>query len=199
MPFVEAGKDPLGAGRIFIKSEVYEALHHFELAHHALRTAPNSDNAIELLETLDNAQAKLLDAIDRHHDGHRPKCIHTLHQTLILPEAGDDIEPNIEVHETIAHTAYYRIEEAPVGNLQSPSIEIALSDWVKKQSEPFSLFDAMTGLKLSAVEQTREIQTRISMVLRQLGCRRVERRGNPTRFVYGLPTQLSATSFEAVA
>lgn len=53
-----------------------------------------------------------------------------------------------------------------------------LDDWVKAQTEPFSLDDAVNALGLSEEKITRDVRTRIGTALRRLGCKRTETKGS---------------------
>lgn len=67
-----------------------------------------------------------------------------------------------------------------------------LEGWVKGQTSPFTLADAVeTGLKLDAGRMTRDVMTRAGIALRKVGCRRVERRTSATRFWYEPPSMVS--------
>lgn len=69
-----------------------------------------------------------------------------------------------------------------------------LYDHVQAQFAEFTLYYAATEwLKLSARDLTPPVQTRIGIALRQLGCTKVERRGNETRFWYKPPERKDAT------
>lgn len=62
----------------------------------------------------------------------------------------------------------------------------------------FTLADAcMSGLKLDARAMTKDVQTRVGIALRKLGCERVERRNAVNRFVYRRPTRKAASSTDA--
>ncbi len=66
----------------------------------------------------------------------------------------------------------------------------ALHDWVYGRVTDFSLSDAvMDGLKLDASKLTRDLQTRVGIVLRKLGCARVEKRNGITRYWYKPPVK----------
>jgi predicted P-loop ATPase len=73
-----------------------------------------------------------------------------------------------------------------------------LSGWLNDstwQGETFTLADAiLSGLKVEAKSITRDIQTRVGIVLGKLGCERVERRNGPSRFVYKRPRRNAASS-----
>lgn len=71
----------------------------------------------------------------------------------------------------------------------------ALHDWVFAQLRAFPLADAVTdGLSLDASKLTRDMQTRVGVALRKLGCRRVERRNGMIRYWYEPPEKSTASS-----
>ncbi|HSD36101.1 MAG TPA: VapE domain-containing protein [Rhodocyclaceae bacterium] len=71
----------------------------------------------------------------------------------------------------------------------------ALHDWVYKQVTDFSVAIAvMEGLKMDASKLTRDVQTRVGIALRKLGCTRVEKRNGMTRYWYRPPIRNEATS-----
>lgn len=64
----------------------------------------------------------------------------------------------------------------------------------------FTLADAcMSGLKLDAKAMTKDVQTRVGIALRKLGCERVERRNAANRFVYRRPARRPASSESTAA
>lgn len=64
----------------------------------------------------------------------------------------------------------------------------ALRDWIHKQSSNFSIATAATdGLKLDASKLTQSLRTRIGILLRKLGCVKVEKRNSMTRHWYKPP------------
>ncbi|KQT37696.1 VapE domain-containing protein [Methylophilus sp. Leaf414] len=74
-----------------------------------------------------------------------------------------------------------------------------LEEWVIQRGSElhpeFTLFDAATkGLNIDAKGIGRDIQTRIGNALRQLGCKRVEKRNSEHRFWYKPPERKQATS-----
>lgn len=74
-----------------------------------------------------------------------------------------------------------------------------LSMWLESpdaaMKTEFTLADAcVTGLKLDARALTKDVQTRVGICLRKLGCERIERRHAPHRFVYRRPTRKAASS-----
>lgn len=81
---------------------------------------------------------------------------------------------------------------------QGESLVDALHDWVFSverwdaagNPRPFSAADAaFEGLKLDASKLTRDMQTRIGIALRKLGCGRVEKRNGMTRYWYTPPAR----------
>lgn len=73
---------------------------------------------------------------------------------------------------------------------QADAFVDALHDWVFSRSGNFSLADAaMNGLKIDASKLTRDVQTRIGVALRKLGCTKIEKLNGMTRFWYKPPAQ----------
>lgn len=71
----------------------------------------------------------------------------------------------------------------------------ALHDWVYARASDFSAYIAATEcLKLDASKLTRDMQTRIGIALRKLGCSRIEKRNGMTRYWYKPPVRNGATS-----
>lgn len=63
-----------------------------------------------------------------------------------------------------------------------------LHDWVHEQIKPFSMADAACDcLKMDAGKITRDVQTRIGIALKKLGCTRHEKRTTIERFWYTPP------------
>lgn len=74
-----------------------------------------------------------------------------------------------------------------------------LASDIMVQSE-FTLTDAcVSGLKLDAKSMTKDVQTRVGIALRKLGCERVEHRNAINRFVYKRPPRNAASSKPSVA
>lgn len=68
------------------------------------------------------------------------------------------------------------------------SLVDALHDWVYSMVRDFSLAEAVTeGLRLDASKLTRDLQTRVGIALRKLGCTKVERRNGTVRYWYRPP------------
>ena len=73
---------------------------------------------------------------------------------------------------------------------QPESLIDALHDWAFAQVSDFSVADAvMQGLKLDASKLTRDLQTRVGIALRKLGCEKVERRNGMVRYWYKPPVR----------
>jgi putative DNA primase/helicase len=78
---------------------------------------------------------------------------------------------------------------------QQESLIDALHDWVYKQYAEFSVATAaFECLKLDASKLTRDMQTRIGIALRKLGCTRFEKRNGMTRYWYKPPAKNGASS-----
>lgn len=62
-------------------------------------------------------------------------------------------------------------------------------DWLDVRTSPeFTMTEVlMEALKLDAARMTRDVMTRVGMILKKLGCKRRERRNGVVRFVYELP------------
>ncbi len=78
--------------------------------------------------------------------------------------------------------------------VQQESLVDALHDWVFNQIEEFSLFRAAQDcLNLDASKLSRDMQTRIGMALRSLGCSKVEKRNGMIRYWYKPPKKAVAS------
>lgn len=78
---------------------------------------------------------------------------------------------------------------------QQESLIDALHDWVYVQVADFSVADAaIKGLDLDASKLTRDLQTRIGIALRKLGCTKVEKRNGMIRYWYQPPARNAETS-----
>lgn len=64
-----------------------------------------------------------------------------------------------------------------------------IHDWIEGLGRAeFTLSEVLAdALKLDAGRMTRDVMTRVGMLLKKLGCTRVERRNGVSRFVYVLP------------
>lgn len=75
----------------------------------------------------------------------------------------------------------------------------ALHDWVFQQYKEFSISMAATeGLKLDFSKLSRDMETRIGIALRKLGCTRVEKRNGIIRYWYKPPVRNGAESKSAM-
>jgi len=82
---------------------------------------------------------------------------------------------------------------------QPESLIDALHDWAFAQVSDFSVADAvMQGLKLDASKLTRDLQTRVGIALRKIGCEKVERRNGMVRYWYKPPVRNEAKSTSAL-
>lgn len=78
---------------------------------------------------------------------------------------------------------------------QQDSLVDALHDWVLEQRLEFSVaMAAFQGLNMDASKLTRDIQTRIGISLRKLGCTKVEKRNGMTRFWYKPPEKTARSN-----
>lgn len=81
---------------------------------------------------------------------------------------------------------------------QQESLIDAVHDWVWARVSDFSVYDvASECLKLDASKLTRDMQTRLGIALRKLGCTRVERRNGMVRRAYKPPVRKGAMSMPA--
>ena len=110
-------------------------------------------------------------------------------EALARIDAGERYWPTAEEQRT-----YFDVEQLRVE--QQDSIIDAIHDWVFVLTRAeFSLFDvAHDCLKLDAAKLTRDLQIRIGVALRKLGCTRVERRNGMIRFWYKPPVRNEASS-----
>ena len=71
---------------------------------------------------------------------------------------------------------------------QPDSLVDTIHDWVFKQVQDFSVSNVILDcLKLTPDKQTRDLQTRIGIALRKLGCKRVEKRNGMVRYWWRAP------------
>lgn len=102
-------------------------------------------------------------------------------EAVALVQAGEKYWPDAEEQRQHFDPAQLRAE-------QSEALIDALHDWVYLQIQPFTLYQAASdGLNIDASKLTRDLQTRIGIALRKLGCGRIERRNGMTRFLYTPP------------
>ena len=113
-------------------------------------------------------------------------------EALALYDAGEQFWPTPDEQKTLFNPEQLRRE------LQESLID-ALHDWVWSQVAVFSVADAvMEGLNLKADKLTRDLQTRVGIALRKLGCERVEKRNGMIRYGYKPPTRKEATSMSPI-
>lgn len=104
-------------------------------------------------------------------------------EALVLFEQGERFFPSAEEQRELFDPEQLKRE-------QGESLVDALYEWVHKQYKEFPLAEAgMDGLKLDAGKLTRDMQTRIGIALRKLGCGRIEKRHGSTRYWYTPPVQ----------
>lgn len=78
---------------------------------------------------------------------------------------------------------------------QQDSLIDLLHDWVATQYSEFPLATAgIDGLKLDASKLTRDLQTRIGIALRKLGCTKIEKRNGMTRYWYKPPEKTAKSN-----
>jgi putative DNA primase/helicase len=113
-------------------------------------------------------------------------------EALTLYDAGEQFWPTPDEQNTFFNPEQLRRE------LQESLVD-ALHDWVWSQVSTFSVADAvMEGLNLKADKLTRDLQTRVGIALRKLGCERVEKRNGMIRYGYKPPTRKEATSMSPI-
>ncbi len=108
-------------------------------------------------------------------------------EALAAYHAGERFWPTTEEQKTI-------FDPEQLSREQPEGLIDALHDWVYGRVAEFSIADAvLSGLNLDASKLTRDLQTRVGIALRKLGCEKVERRNGMMRYWYK-PPQKSATS-----
>lgn len=114
-------------------------------------------------------------------------------EAFVRIEAGERYWPSSEEQKKWFDAEQLRVE-------QQDSLVDALHDWVWDVTrQEFSAYDAAHDcLKLDASKLTRDLQTRIGIALRKLGCTRIERRNGMTRFWYKPPARNGARSTAGV-
>lgn len=128
----------------------------------------------------------LADAID--HDGLRAVRDQLFAEALVRIEAGERYWPTAEEQRTMFDPEQLKVE-------QQDSLVDALHDWVYARLKEFSAYEAANDcLKLDASKLTRDLQTRIGIALRKLGCTRIERRNGMIRYWYKPPERNEAES-----
>ena len=102
--------------------------------------------------------------------------------------AGEAFWPSPDEQRTICDPEQLKRE-------QSDGLVDELHDWVYARYTDFSLAEVFgAALKLDASKMTRDLQTRVGIALRKLGCTRVEKRNGMTRFWYKPPVRNEASS-----
>lgn len=128
----------------------------------------------------------LADAID--HDGLRDVRDQLFAEALIRVEAGERYWPTADEQRQLFDPEQLKVE-------QQDSLIDALHDWVYARLNEFSAYEAASDcLRLDASKLTRDLQTRIGIALRKLGCTRVERRNGMIRYWYKPPVRNEAES-----
>lgn len=88
----------------------------------------------------------------------------------------------------------YFDEEQLAVEMQDSLVD-AMHDWVYSRVTEFSKYEIATDcLKMDASKLTPNMDTRIGIALRKLGCTRIEKRNGMTRYVYKPPTKNEAES-----
>ena len=127
-------------------------------------------------------------AEDFNLDGLRGAREQLFAEALVLYEQGERFWPDPNEQKTLFDPEQLRREQAE-------SLVDALHDWVWARVTDFSVADAVIeGLSLKADKLTRDLQTRVGVALRKLGCTKVERRNGMVRFWYKPPVRNGATS-----
>lgn len=109
-------------------------------------------------------------------------------EALFRVESGERYWPTAE-----EQREWFDIEQLRVET--QDSMVDALHDWVYEQAKEFSAFNAAMSLKnMDPTKLTRDLQTRVGIALRKLGCARVERRNGMIRYWYKPPVRKEATS-----
>jgi putative DNA primase/helicase len=133
----------------------------------------------------------LIDAID--HDGLRKDRDQLFAEALVRVESGEQNWPTFDEQRTLFDPEQLKVE-------QQDSLIDALHDWVYARISNFSAYEAASeGLKLDASKLTRDLQTRIGIALRKLGCTRVEKRNGMIRYWYKPPVRNEAKSMAGVS
>ena len=102
-------------------------------------------------------------------------------EALLLFERGERFWPDADEQQRLFDPEQLLRE-------QQESLVDALHDWVFAQMGEFSIATAvMDGLKLDASKLTRDLQTRVGIALRKLGCTKFEKRNGMVRFWYKPP------------
>lgn len=114
-------------------------------------------------------------------------------EALVRVDAGERYWPTAAEQRALFDPEQIKVE-------QQDSLVDALHDWVfEPLRAEFSVYEAAHDcLKLDASKLTRDLQTRIGIALRKLGCTRFERRNGMTRYWYKPPARNGASSTAGV-
>lgn len=126
-------------------------------------------------------------------DGLREVLDQMYAEALALVEAGVPCHPSAEEQRTLFDPEQLKVE-------QQDSLVDAVHDWVWGRIADFSIYDvAADCLKLDASKLTRDLQTRLGIALRKLGCTRIEKRNGMIRYWYKPPVKNEASSKTGVS
>ncbi len=121
-------------------------------------------------------------------DGLREQRDQLFAEALVRVEAGERFHPTTDEQRLLFDPEQLKVE-------QQDSLVDAIHDWVYGRVNDFSLYDvASECLKLDASKLTRDLQTRLGIAIRKLGCTRVERRNGMIRYWYKPPEKNGAES-----
>ncbi|CAK0751067.1 hypothetical protein CCP3SC15_1740002 [Gammaproteobacteria bacterium] len=114
-------------------------------------------------------------------------------ESFVRHQRGERFWPTPEEQEL-----YFDIEQ--LKREQPDGLIDALHDWVYTRAVEFSIADAIcSGLNLDVSKLTRDLQTRVGIVLRKLGCEKFEKRNGTIRFWYKPPVRKTAKSMSGPA
>jgi len=126
-------------------------------------------------------------------DGLRDVLDQLYAEARVLVEAGVPCHPSAEEQRTLFDPEQLKVE-------QQDSLVDAVHDWVWGRIADFSIYDvAADCLKLDASKLTRDLQTRLGIALRKLGCTRIEKRNGMIRYWYKPPVKNEASSKTGVS
>lgn len=109
-------------------------------------------------------------------------------EALHRVEKDERCHPSPEEQKTMFDPEQIKVE-------QQDSLVDAVHDWVYARFADFSIYDvAAECLKLDASKLTRDLQTRLGIALRKLGCTRIEKRNGMIRYWYKPPIKNEASS-----
>lgn len=126
-------------------------------------------------------------------DGLRDALDQLYAEARVLVEAGTPCHPSAEEQRALFDPEQLKVE-------QQDSLVDAVHDWVWARIADFSIYDvAAECLKLDASKLTRDLQTRLGIALRKLGCTRTEKRNGMIRYWYKPPVKNEASSKAGVS